>query len=269
MIKKLLLLGGAVAVGGLIFFGTDAISYVTTSAGQLRQSVKDSVPIEFEIERAREMAANLERPIRRNMRVIAQEEVEVEKLENQIVMTDEQLEKQRGEILQLRTALAEDKSSYRFTSTGREYGQEEVKQDLANRFERFKTSQATLDSLRDIHDARLRSLEAARQKLDGMIAAKRKLQVDIENLEARLKMVEVAQTTSDYNFDDSELARVKDHLDDVRTRLAVAEKLVGSEVALGEIQLENPQSAPEDIVDQVTEYFELQPSSTSASEAAY
>ena len=57
-----------------------------------------------------------------------------------------------------------------------------------------------------------------------MLAAKRKLEVDVEHLEARLKMVEAAQTTSDYAFDDSRLSRVKELITDLRTRLDVAER---------------------------------------------
>ena len=52
-----------------------------------------------------------------------------------------------------------------------------------------------------------------------MLAAKRQLEVDIENLEARKKMVEVAQTTSNYQFDDSQLGQVKELVTDLRTRL--------------------------------------------------
>jgi hypothetical protein len=88
-----------------------------------------------------------------------------------------------------------------------------------------------------------------------MMAAKRQLEVDVENLEARLKMVEVAQTSSQYHFDDSQLARVKQLMTDIRTRLGVAEKLVNADIQCqDEIPLE--ESAPDNIVEQVTEYFE-------------
>ena len=75
--------------------------------------------------------------------------------------------------------------------------------DLANRFERYKTSEATLASLKEIRDARQKSLAAARQKLEGMLAAKRQLQVEVENLEARMQMVAAAKTTSNYQFDEA------------------------------------------------------------------
>ena len=64
-----------------------------------------------------------------------------------------------------------------------------------------------------------------------------------------------AQTTSDYNFDDSKLARAKELVSDLRSRLEVAEKLVDAEGHFqGQIQLDEP--ASENIVEQVTEYFE-------------
>ena len=87
-----------------------------------------------------------------------------------------------------------------------------------------------------------------------MLAAKRQLEVDVENLEARKKMVEVAQTTSNYQFDDSQLGRVKELVTDLRTRLQVAEKMVNAESNLhDEIPLD--QATPANIVDQVSQYF--------------
>ncbi len=138
----------------------------------------------------------------------------------------------------------------------RNYTVQQVKMDLAHRFERYKTHDATLASLQEIQAARRSGAgrRALLQKLEGMIAAKRQLEVDVENLEARFKMVEVAQTAAPFNLDDSQLGRVKDLLAEVRTRLNVAERLVNTEMDIdGEIPLGAPQA--ENIVDQVTEYF--------------
>ncbi len=254
MIKKGFFAAGGLALLSVIFFGRDAASYVSTSASRVKDSVRDSVPIEFEIDRARKMVHNLVPEIRRNMHVIATEEVEVERLQRQIADAKTSLDRDRAEIMRLRTDLSEGREVYRYVH--RTYTANQVKEDLARRFDRFKTSDATLASLRDIHDARLRSLDAAHQKLAGMLAAKRQMEVDVENLEARLKMVEVAQTTSQYNFDDSRLARVKQLVSNVRTRLRVAEKLVNADVKYAdEIPLEA--LTPDDILDQVTDYFEL------------
>ena len=79
--------------------------------------------------------------------------------------------------------------------------------------------------------------------------------MDVENLEAQFKLVEVAQTMSEHNIDDSQLGRVKDLIADVRARLNVAERLANTEVNFnGEIPVSTPQS--ENIVDQVTEVLQ-------------
>jgi predicted nucleic acid-binding Zn-ribbon protein len=251
-LHKLIVTGAAVAILGGFFFGRDAFSYVATAAGWMKDSVRSSVPVEFEIERARKMVKDLVPDIRRNMHVIAQEEVEVERAEKQIGEMENKLAKDRDEMLRLKTDLSTQNVSFEYGK--RKYTVDEVKTDLAHRFERYKTHDATLASLRDIRTARSRSLAAAQQKLDGMLAAKRQLEVDVENLEARLKMVEVAQTTSSYHIDDSQLGRARDLIADVRTRLNVAERMVNVEDKLqGEIPLDEP--TPANIVDQVSEYF--------------
>ena len=89
-----------------------------------------------------------------------------------------------------------------------------------------------------------------------MIAAKRQLEVDVENLEAQLKLVEAAQTTSSYNFDDSRLSKAKELVQSLRTRLEVTSKMVNAEsqiISSEGIELGN--EAPADVVEQVTDYF--------------
>jgi chromosome segregation ATPase len=252
MLKKGIIGGAVTMVLAAVFFGRDAVSYVGTTVGWVTDSVKNSVPVDFEIERARGMIANLVPDIRKNMHTIAKEEVEVEQLAEQMAELEGRLGKDRTELMRLRTDLTSGRDVFRYA--GRNYGADEVKLDLARRFERFKTGDATLGSLKDMHRARERSLEAAREKLDGMLAAKRQLEVDVEHLEARLKMVEAAQTTSNYNFDDSQLSRAKQLVSDLRTRLDVAERLVNSEGYFNdEIPLDEPVS--DNILDEVTEYF--------------
>ena len=100
----------------------------------------------------------------------------------------------------------------------------------------------------------MKSLAAARQKLEGMLAQKRQLQVEVENLEARNQMVAAAQTTSNYQFDDSQLGRAKELVQNLKTRLEVSEKLVNAESEFqGEIPLDK--ATPQNIVDQVGDYF--------------
>lgn len=253
MFRKMILTAAGVSLLGAFTFGRDAFSYVGTCCGLVSSSVKGSVPLDFEIDRARTMIKSLVPDIRSNMHLIAKEEVEVERLTKQITDMDSRLVKDRGEIMRLKGDLDSGKNELKYS--GRVYTVSEVKSDLANRFERFKTQDATVSSLREMQKAREKSLSAARQKLEGMLASKRQLEVDVEHLEARLKMVEATQATSNYQFDDSQLSRVKDLMTDLRTRLDVAERLVNTDTSIHDsIQLDATDAAS--IVEQVTEYFD-------------
>jgi hypothetical protein len=210
------------------------------------------VPIEFQIERARTMIKDLVPEVRKNMHVIAKEEVEVQRLDEQITGAEENLAREKEQMLRLKTDLGGGKKVFQYGP--RSYTADEVKTDLANRFDRYKTNDATLASLKEIRIARQRSLAAAQQKLEGMLASRRQLQVEVENLEARTQMIAAAQSTSNYQFDESQLGQVKELVSNLRTRLQVAEKLVNAEVNFqGEIPLDK--ATPANIVEQVGEYF--------------
>ncbi len=258
MIKKLVL--GVLVVGllGGLVLGKGAWSYLTTGYERASQTVEDTVPIEFQIDRARKMVRDLEPEIRRSMHVIAKEEVEVESLDKRIESAETQSAKDKSEIIRLQSDLQTGKNVFRYA--GHQYSADEVKQDLSRRFVRFKTSDATLGSLADMRTARQRNLEAAREKLAAMMNSQRQLQVEVENLEAKLKLVEVAQASSDLKLNDSQLARAKELIVDIRTKLDVAAKLANADTNFKEeIPLDEP--AAENITDQVAEYFKLnQPS---------
>ena len=148
MIRKVVIVGGGVLLVGVFVFGHSAVSYVRTSAGYVTDAVQESVPIEFQIDRARGMLENLAPEVRKNMHVIAKEEVEVRRLQEQIDKSQQKLGKEKEQLMRLRTDLASNKSV--FTYASRNYTAEQVRVDLANRFERFKTGDATLDSLQQM-----------------------------------------------------------------------------------------------------------------------
>jgi len=253
MCRKAFFWVGGLGLVAVTMACTEATSYVGTSLGWVGRSMKDSVPVEFEIERARQMCQDLKEPIEQNMRIIAREEGEVERLSGDISKADQRLKKEKTDLMTLRTDLASTRDFYVYA--GRRYSQKQVKKDLAARLARYQTGEETLGNLQNIHSARVRSLDASRQKLEEMLSAKRQLEADVENLEARLKMVEVAQTTSQYNIDDSDLGRVKELVNDVQARLTVAEKLANADIYFeGEI----PVSAPseEDVLANFDAFFE-------------
>lgn len=254
MLKKALLVGGAIVLLLGLFFGRDACSYLSTSAGWVKDTVKSNVPIEFQIERARQMIKDLDPEIKRNMHLIAKEEVEIDKLGQQVDRQENALAKAKGDILRLKQDLETGDSAFYYAS--RRYTEDQVRTDLANRFDRYQVNEATFEKNRKILDIRQQKLETARQGLEEMLAAKRELEVNVENLEAELEMLKVAKTASDFNIDNSQLSRTKELIDEIRTRIEVEGKLVGEIQSAGEIPLDDESAAAdEDITDRVSKYF--------------
>jgi predicted nucleic acid-binding Zn-ribbon protein len=253
MLKKGLLIGGALVLLLGLFFGRDAMSYTKTSLGWVQQSVRESVPVEFEINRANQMIRDLDPEIHRNMHLIAKEEVDVKGLRDQLAEGEKQLAKNKADIEKLTADLQRGEST--FVYCGKNYTARQVELDLTRRFESFKVKEATLSKLRQVLAARDNGLIAGREKLKAMQAAKSKLEIDVANLEARLEMVKVAQSTSEFNFDDSQLSRTKDLVKDISARIDVAEKLVNAETTYpGQIDLEEAPAS--DITEQITKYFQ-------------
>ena len=247
--KSAVVAAGALLLAGLLY----GRSHVATAVGLAQQTFEDSVPVTFELKRAREEIRRLQPEIERNMHAIAEVEVEVAKLERQVLKAEERLASDRDDIMRLKEDL--DSGSEQFVYAGRTYTATQVKLDLTRRFDQFKTQEATIVSKKKQLDAKQRMMLAARDKLEGMLAAKSQLEVDVENLDARLKMVEVAQTTSDFNFDDSKLSKTKELVDQVRTRIEVAEKLVNADLEYYDrIPLDDP-GIDRDITEEVTDYF--------------
>jgi peptidoglycan hydrolase CwlO-like protein len=261
MIKKAVIGTVVTLMLGLFFFGRDMASYVHTSAQYMKDSVKESVPTGFEIERARNMIADLGPEIQKNMLAIAREEVEVERIEKQIADTESRLADQKQDLLRLRADVATGKEV--FTYGRRAYTVEQVKLDLSHRFDLCQTGEKTLKSLQDKYAARSNALAAAQDKLQSLMSAKDELAAEIESLEAQAEMVAAAEAANAYHFDDSKLGRVRQLVSDLQTRLDVAARVASSETYYsGQVQLD--EAAPENIADRVSEYFQLDEPKTEA-----
>lgn len=253
MIKKSLMAGAALVAVAALLYATEAGSYAMTYLRRAGHAVKDSVPLEIDLERARGAVSELLPDIRQNMHVIAEEEVEVAHLRESIDEANKSLDDQREKILTLRSDLGRPNDVFQYA--GRTYDRREVKTDLARRFERFRNAEDIVKSKEKILAAREKSLQANREKLEGMIASRRDLEVQVENLEARLRMVQAAQTSSSLSFDDSRMARAKKLIGDLRKRLDVSQRMLDAEGRFTDLIPLDAAAVPEDILEQIDEHF--------------
>jgi chromosome segregation ATPase len=218
----------------------------------VRQEIADRIPVQVELQRARQMIAELKPEIAENLRRIAKEEVDLERLQEELETKQQRADKARSDVVRLKDDLESGKE--RFVYAKKSYTAEQVKEDLATRFRQLQTQEATVEKLDQVFHARQKNLIAARQKLDSMLSAKRQLEVEVENLQARLTMVEVAEASSRVTVHDSQLSKTRDLIDAIGSRIDVAEKLLDAEVEpTGAIPVDQPQS--EDLLDQISRYF--------------
>ena len=252
MLRKMLLAGGAVTLLSGMTFGTPLFSYARCGVNWLRSSASDAMPIEWELKRARQMIADLRPEIESNAKRIASEKIQVARLESQLDDTDTRLAKTQSDIERLSEDLK--RSSDVYTYGGRTYTSAQVKSDLGNRFKRFKTRKETAEKLEQMLSARKSSLKAAHERMDAMLSAKRQLEVEVENLQARLAALRVAQTSSQLSLDDSTLSQTRGLLDEIATRIDVAEETMAVDVEyFGEIDLDEP--TDETLLDEISAYF--------------
>ena len=218
MVKKGVVATALTAGALYVAFGTHAPSYVRTAFHQARHSVKGSVPIQFEIERARDEIAALAPAIDNNKEELARGEVDVEHLERQIAEIRGNLAVEKKRMLSLREGISEGDLKL----TGRvNFTADEVKTELAHRLDHYRTVSRSLEDMETTLKARQRAVLAARQKLTEMANQKRSLALKLESIQARLQAIEATQEKNEFNFDDSSLARAKQTVSDLERRLEV------------------------------------------------
>lgn len=252
MLRKVFLAAGAMAVLSGLSLMTPLWSYGRCAADWMKQSASDAIPLEWEIKRARQMIGDLQPEIAKNAKQIAREKVELARLQRQAKQCGDSLEKTQSDIERLSADLRSGHSQY--TYANHTYTSAEVRDDLSTRFDRFKTRSETHAKLQQMVAAREASLRSAGKRMDAMLAAKSQLEVEIENLQARTSSLRVAQTASELNLDDSQLARTRDLLDEIASRLEVEEETATADTRrIGEINLDEPSN--EDLLDQISSYL--------------
>jgi hypothetical protein len=213
-------------IGGLVF-GTDVFSYVSSSARSVKTAMKDAVPIEFELKRARDLLEDIIPEMQANIRLIAQEEVEVAALKGDIVRCEQATSQQNVRVSKLREALDSDRT--RFTFAGMTYTRRQVKEDLARQFDRLKEAELVLAGKKRLLDTREKSLQAAMQIVERTRSQKAQLEDQIEALAAQHRLVKAAAVGSKFKVDHSKLAQTEKLIRQIKKRLDVAERVLAHE----------------------------------------
>lgn len=219
-------LAGAALVGGAVF-GTDLYSYVTSGSRQIRSAVKHNVPIEFELARARDLVDDIVPEMQANVRLVAQQEVEIAALRDEIDGARQSLTGERGRLTKLRLCLASDDVSFAIGDVT--YSRDEIGRELARRLDLVREAEIVFAGKERLLQNRQKSLAAAIQVLERTRSQKALLEGQIASLESQHRLIQAASVGSGTQIDTSKLAQTQQLINDIKKHLDVAERVLAHE----------------------------------------
>ncbi len=248
-------LGAAVAVfvGGFVLLGANFNSYVRTSARSVQKSVQDAVPLEFELRRAKDMIDNILPDLQSQVRVIAQEEVAIAALEKDVLASNDRLQDEQTALATLRDNMRVQQVSYSIGD--RDFSRKQVADQMHQRLQRFKQGELALQTKTQLLEKRRDGLGAALAMLDKMRHRKIELEQKVETLAAQGRLLKASQVESGISIDGSQLSEADQLLDQIETRLAVAQRVLAHEQDAFAIPLDDDSVSEDSVIAAYDKHF--------------
>jgi hypothetical protein len=218
--------GGTAVVGGFIF-GTDLGSYVRSTFNSTARSVKDSVPVDFQIQRARDLLADTGPEMRKNVRLMAEEEVDIASLRTDIDQTKQSLADEKTRLQTLRNDLSSAQSNFTFGDFT--YTRAELADELSRRLDNYQRGLAAEDQKEQLLVNRQKALGAANQALAIARAQRSTLESEIEGLEGRSRLEQATAAASGSQIDSSKLAQAEQAVTEIRRQLDITDHMLAEE----------------------------------------
>ncbi len=255
MCKKAIIAGAALLLIGAVVFGGRLVPYAQTAYDSVAGTINDSVPIDFQIKAAKKQLNQVGPQIKDMVYQISKEKAEIKGLERQIAQMDKKLQTQKNEMMTLKGHLQSGDEVY-VTTNGRAFTNSRVEEDLRHRFTIFQTSEENLERSTQTLEIRQQSLATSLVNLDQAKSLERELEVQIETLVARERMVGVARTASHINIDNSKLARTQEMINDINARLDAEEEFLHmAPEYLGSIPVASELDQSGNILEEMDQYF--------------
>jgi len=233
MLKKMVILGviGFVAVSAL--GGTKLASYIRSEWREARERAEANIPPEKELARIRNEIKELDRDIVKVIGQLAEQNVAVDNLKAQNAETAKKQEatlkslKLRGEALKAREEAlknAQGHVTFGNRTVNIADATKELNADtkaLEQDANAYKKAQDTLAANQATLATRVKVRDSVKQNLEAMQSQKGELAAAADELEAQLVALKAEQTRSKYQTDDTRLAKIKEDIRNLKTKLDV------------------------------------------------
>jgi chromosome segregation ATPase len=244
MLKKLVVLGVIGFVAVVALGGTKLASYIRSEINSARERAEANIPPEKEIERLRNEIKLLDKDILTVINEVAKQRVAVNELQEQ---TDGLATKQskaladlnaRGEAI--KKAETADQPTSHVTFGSRTVALTEAKTELEADAQRYLANQKSLNTFQTLLANRIKVRDSLEKQLETMKLQKSELTNAVNDLEAQLAALKLQQMESKYQTDDTRMAKIKEDLRKLKTKLDVKRE----ELKLMPIAMESPSSTP-------------------------
>ena len=241
-------------VAGLLFPRLG--SHVTVAWNHLTAKMQKSVSPEWEIERLKTELSKIDGDIKKSFGPVADQAVEVQRLQKDIKEQRARLDEQKKAILTMKQDLEKGTP---IVYGGTEYSADTIRTKLSHDFETYKVGEKGLQTKEEQLKLKQAALDTARQRLDEMKSTKQQLEVEVARLETELQTVrmEQAKANSKASFDDTRLGQTKEDVQHLADRIASMEQ----ELKL-QAQFEGPKDVDvaqktkaKDVVKDIDDYF--------------
>ena len=240
-------------LGAFFLFGSELTSMIRTSARSLQKSARESVPVEFELQRAKDKVNQILPDLQSQVRMIAEEEVAVAALTKEVKQDETRLLAEEAKLADLRDEMRTTQVSFKINS--RNLDRQQLAEHLKSRFDHFKQGQHSLKSKQRLLDKRQEGLDAALTMLDQMRTRQSELKLKVESLAAQHRLIKASQIQTGTLADNSQLSQADHLLSELETRMAVAQRVLDYREDLYDLPAENTAVAETDVLAEFDHYF--------------
>lgn len=238
MLKKGLF-GAALGAGALaLVFGSSAPSYIKTAFCNARSSVKQNVPIQFEIDRLRGELSNLKGRMASQIEALVREEEDVKALKSELTVARGELQAEKQGLV----ALREGKPSRGILPAGASsISAEEIAREKARRLDRYNRIEQVVLQKEKTLALRERNINVAHEQLDTLHEKKQELMTRLDAIEAQIKSLAASESSQDCTIDTSALTGIEKSVKDLEKRTDL--KIRESELTERYLEIADPVSA--------------------------
>jgi chromosome segregation ATPase len=214
MCKKIGIAAVAVIAGLFVLNHTKLGDWAKYACHQMKEKIQSQVPPEVQIERLKYELTQLEPEINKSKDQLARQIVEVRRLKGEIKTSEDDLEKKYDEIVAAKKEV--DGATKTVAYKGRSLSPKKAKELIVRDFEAYKSAKKAVDMKRNLVAAKEAGIEEATRQLNDWNSTRDGLKAQIEELEAELQTIKLAEARHDINIDNTRLNRLKDSIKELR-----------------------------------------------------